>query len=338
VEDIHRLAKQDRPFFLAVGFRKPHLPFNAPARYWRDGQPDTALLPPSWHQPAEGVPSKAFHRSLELRMQYDALPLLGDIDEEGAKQLVRDYHAASRYADAQLGRLITALEDSGVADDTIVVVAGDHGWLLGEQRMWTKHALFETALRTPLIIVDPDRVGGAKVEAVTDLLDLYPTLAQLAGLAVPEGLDGASLSPLLDNPALEQHPEKTVSFSRWLDGESVRDERYRYSAWFDASGQVVAQMLFDLDNDPHELHNVADDADLAPVVARLLGNLRKHRADTPWSAELNSLVERMAFASSSVGPLLMAIMARPGTTLIGVFGFIAVIVAGLLYRRRNRRP
>ena len=269
-------------------------------------------------------------------MQYDALPLLGDVNEAGAMEMIRGYHAATRYVDAQLGLVLNAIESAGIADETIILVAGDHGFLLGEQRMWTKHALFEPALRTPLIVVDPARAGNQTVTAVTDLLDVYPTLAELAGLPTPQ-LDGASLLPLLTTPTLSEHPDKPVSISRWLDGESVRDARYRYSVWFDAEGAVVEQMLFDLEQDPHETRNVAGLAENEQTVARLMTVLEAHRGEGEWSPKLAALVERMAFTSSPWGPLVLAMRARPVMSmLIGAVIVANLLAIWLLYRRQRR--
>ena len=334
-QDLQRLADADAPFFLAVGFRKPHLPFNAPARYWTDDVPDARLLPQSWPNVAASLPDIARHRSLELRMQYDALPLIGDESDEVARELVRSYHAATRYIDALIGQLVAALNASGAADNTVVVVAGDHGFLLGEQRMWTKHALFETALRTPLVIVDPSREGGHKVSAVADLLDLYPTLAQLAGLPAPEALEGHSLLPLLDTPSLPERPEKRHSVSRWLNGESVRDARYRYTAWYDDAGEVVEQMLFDLAQDPKEQRNIASDSDARSVVSQLQGELAARRVGQEWSDELDTLMGQLSFANSTVGSLVLAVVVEPARVAYLLVPIMLLVVGFFMLRRRR---
>ncbi len=337
IKDIQRLAREDQAFFLAVGFRKPHLPFNAPAKYWSDEVADSELLPETWRQVSEHLPSYATHRSLELRMQYNALPLLGEESDATAKELVRAYYAAARYIDAQIGQLTAALNESGVADQTIIVVAGDHGFFLGEQHMWTKHALFETALRTPLIIVDPRREGGHAVNAVVDLLDIFPTLAELANLPVPPHLDGRSLTTLLDAPTLSTHPDKPVSVSRWLNGESVRDAQYRYTAWYDESGNLLNQMMFDLVNDPLETHNIVDLPIADPLVAKLRDELAKRQTNNKWSPELVTLVNRMKFANSQFAPMILAVAAEPIRALYALIPIMLLLVGiVVLWRRRSR--
>ncbi len=335
-KDLARLSNMKQPFFLAVGFRKPHLPFNAPARYWRDDESLVRPLPVTWYRIGEELPDLARHRSLELRMQYDALPLLGRTDDATASHLVRAYHAASRYIDAQVGHLIAALEATGTAGNTVVVVTGDHGFFLGEQRMWTKHALFETALRTPLIVVDPRRVGGQAARAVTDLLDVYPTLADLAGLKVPQTLDGVSLTPLLDDPSLRVLPSKPVSVSRWMNGESVRDQRYRYTVWYDENGREIDRMLFDLAADSDETRNLAADEAYKNVIAELSAQLADRRVGSAWSPKLTPFVERLDFANSRTGALVVAITTAPIIAFYGSLPLVALIVGWLVYRRRRQ--
>ena len=157
----------------------------------------------------------------------------------------------------RLARCWLALAASGAADNTLVMLMGDHGFLLGNQRLWTKHALFEPALRTPLIIVHPQITGGQESLAITDLLDVFPTVVDLAGLEIPAQLDGVTLRPLLDNPGLSEHPNKRGSISRWMNGESLRRQNFRYTRWFDESGRTVDEMLFDLASDPQEQTNLA---------------------------------------------------------------------------------
>ena len=326
--DINRLEKGQQPFFMAVGFRKPHLPFNVPDKYWRESFSD--LLPETWHQPGDEIPRLALHRSLELRLQYDALPLFGDPSDEKAAEIVAGYHAAVRYADAQVGRVLDALDESGVADNTIIVLMGDHGFFLAEQQMWTKHALLEPALRTPLIIAAPGSSQGSSVEAVTDLLDVFPTLTELSGIETPNQLQGASLKPLIDQTATSH---KAISISRWLNGESVRDQSFRYTRWFDADNQTLNEMLFDLIEDPHETQNIVSAH--REVASRLRSQLDSARIDPNWSEPLGAMVTQLGVANSSVGSVLVVAMIYP--LYAGVSGLLLLAVVGLLIRSWWRR-
>ena len=336
VQDLQRLAQSEVPFFLAVGFRKPHLPFNAPAQYWRPvGSPDE-MLPVTWQSPAPAIPDHALHRSPELRGQYDALPFFGDPSDEDAAEIVAAYHAAVRYADAQVGRVLQGLEDSSATANTLVLLLGDHGFLLGEQRMWTKHALFEPALRTPLIISHPSFTSSHEVRSVTDLLDVYPTVVDLAGLKMPAHVEGVSLRPLLVDPTSVE-PEEKQSIARWMNGESVRTASYRYSRWFDESGQTLDEMLFDLEADPLEQSNLAGNSEFSGVIADLGASLSKQRSGPVWSEKLDAQYGRWQLASSAVGGVLLLVLAYPVPVAMSLLLFIGVVVFVFLRFRKRRR-
>lgn len=336
VADLKRLAQSEKRFFLAVGFRKPHLPFNAPAKYWTDNVADIPL-PPTWHRSAGNIPEQAKHSSMELRMQYDALPLLGDPTIEKAQQIIAAYRAATRYADSLIGQVLRALVDNDLEENTIVVVSGDHGFFLGEQRMWTKHALFEPALRTPLIIAAPAYRGGAKVDAISDLLDVFPTLASLAGLPQPNDLDGSSLVPLLENPSLPGRTEKPVSISRWVTGVSVRDARYRYTRWHDKQNETQAEMLFDLEAAPDELENIVAIPEAAVALTRLKAQLAQYDQAPHWSEPLEKTAQLMTFANGRLGAVLVVGMAYPIQTILGIL--LSLFILGMAVRHviRARR-
>jgi iduronate 2-sulfatase len=330
--DIQRLAVNGKPFFLAVGFRKPHLPFTAPAKYWRESAVDH--LPDTWTEPGQDIPDAALHRSLELRMQYDALPLLGDPSDKKAADIVAGYHAAVRYADAQVGKVLRALDESNVANNTIVVLMGDHGFLLAEQRMWTKHALFEPALRTPLIVVAPSVNDGIVVDTVTDLLDVFPTLTDLAGINTPAHLQGSSLKTLINNPA-GANAHKSFSISQWMNGESIRDARYRYTRWFDADNQTLDEMLFDLVEDPNEEQNIVERR--RDVADGLRAKLDSKRDEPIWSDVLDSFVSRLGTANSTLGGLLLVVTIYPMRfAFSALFLAFASITLTILWRRKIR--
>lgn len=336
VADLKRLSQYTAPFFLAVGFRKPHLPFNAPDQYWTDNLADI-VLPLTWHRSTGTIPKEATHRSMELRMQYDAMPIIGDPTIEEAQHIVAGYRAATRFADSQVGHVLRALADTGLDKNTIVVVSGDHGFLLGEQRMWTKHSLFEPALRTPLIIAAPAFAGGAQIKAITDLLDVFPTVVDLAGLPQPDHLDGRSLLPLLKDPTVEFRADKPVSISRWGNGMSVRDPQYRYTRWHDEHNETVSEMLFDLYADPDELENIVARSEAGPVLARLKSQLRKNQQEPYWSDALGRSVKLMALANSGLGSFLIMAVVYPLQVIAAILMTLLLIGMAIRYLLRAQR-
>ncbi|GAB5453596.1 MAG: sulfatase [Halioglobus sp.] len=326
VLDIAKVSRLQQPFFMAVGFRKPHLPFNAPAKYWNNGEAEAAQLPMSWTVPAQNVPAAALHKSIELRMQYGALPLIGEPLDDVARELLAAYYAATRYVDAQVGRVLDALSASGVADNTIVLLTGDHGFFLGEHRMWTKHALFEPALRTPLVLYHPKLEGGKEIGAISDLLDIFPTLVDLAGMEVPPYLQGHSLRPLLEDPTNLSREEKPVSLSRWMNGESLRSPEFRYTRWHNAEDEAVAETLFDLQSDPHELINVVAAPEYADVLEQMRNGLFASRTGPVWSAELGRAQGFWKIMQSDASGIVMILLLYPIVALVAALFVIALIV------------
>lgn len=257
---------KDRPFFLGVGFRRPHLPLNAPQKYWDLYPADTIRLPESARPPA-GVPAAALHNGYELR-SYAGIPKSSAIPEADALNLIRAYRASVSYMDSQLGRVLDALTRLGLDDNTIVVVWGDHGYHLGEQGLWTKMSNFEAATRVPLIVRAPGRSAASRrSSALVELVDLYPTLAELAGLPPPPHLEGASFVPLLAQP---DRPWKSAAFSLYPRsgggrynpatdpmGRSLRTERYRYTEWTAPDGSRAGTELYDLVAETDERTNLA---------------------------------------------------------------------------------
>jgi choline-sulfatase len=268
-EAIRRLQnykKQGQPFFLAVGFIKPHLPFVAPKKYWDLYDPAKIPVPAIDDLPA-GAPEFAGHQSPELHA-YGNIPAGNPIPTGLARELRHGYYAAISYMDAQVGRVLDALEKEGLADNTVIVLWGDHGWQLGEHGLWTKHTNFEIATRAPLIISLPkQKAAGTKSASLVEFVDIYPTLAYACGLKTPAGLDGVSLMPVLANPsasvrkvAMSQFPRGGgAGAGRNLMGYSIRDPQWRMTLWRDnRDGSITATELYDEKNDPAETVNVAD--------------------------------------------------------------------------------
>ena len=242
---------QGRPFFLAVGFFRPHLPFAAPRRYWDLHDPAAFDLDDAG--PTEGAPEAAWPDHRELA-GYRGIPRDERVGPEEARRLRHGYYAAVSYVDAQVGRLLDALDRLGLANDTIVVLWGDHGYSLGEAGHWCKATNFERDTRVPLVIRAPGMPRpGVPSAALVESLDIYPTVAALAGLAAPADLDGLSLAPALADPEAPGRDVAWSQFSRpWkpddptIVGHSLRDATHRYTRWIEPEGgRAVAEELYD---------------------------------------------------------------------------------------------
>ena len=252
---LESLAAGEEPFFLAVGFMKPHLPFVAPQHYW-DRHPAAAVDGPVDGEVPENAPPIAIHKSGELR-SYAGIPGRGPVSDAAARELIRGYRACVSYADANVGRVLDALDASGAADDTIVILTSDHGWNLGEHTLWCKHSCFETSLHVPLLIRAPGvTAGGASSAGLTELLDLYPTLCGLCGLPAPDHLAGADLTPRLRDPSAPGGPHAA---SRYQAGDTLRTDAVRFTEYADlrrGEPAVIGRMLYDHRVDPGETVNV----------------------------------------------------------------------------------
>ncbi|MHC4401755.1 MAG: sulfatase [Planctomycetota bacterium] len=271
--ELRRLGRADRPFFLAVGFYKPHLPFLAPKRYWDLYDRSKVRLPDNYHRP-EKAPDEAIHNWGELRA-YAGVPARGPLPDEMARTLIHGYYACVSYTDAQIGKLLDALERLGLADDTVVVLWGDHGWNLGEHTLWCKHCCFETSMRAPLIVRAPGLAGGVKTDALTEFIDVYPSLCELAGLPLPEHLEGRSFAPLMRNPDL---PWKQAAVGRYHGGDTIRTDRFRFTRYTDGQGALRSRMLYDHRIDPDENVNVAEEPENEKTVRQLTADLSASRS------------------------------------------------------------
>ncbi len=267
---------KDRPFFLAVGFIKPHLPFVAPKKYWDLYDPDEIDPADNPFAPKD-VPSLAMHNFGELRY-YSDIPGKGPINDQMARRLVHGYRACVSYVDAQIGRVLAELDRLKLRDRTIVVLWGDHGWHLGDHGLWCKHSNFENATRVPLIVSAPDaKAPGRKTERLVELVDIYPTLSELAGLPRQKRLEGTSFAPLLDDP---QEPWKPAAFSQYPRGQamgySMRTDRYRFTLWQDRRNakRILGIELYDHVEDPDENVNLAKRPENAELVNRLTKQVR----------------------------------------------------------------
>lgn len=257
LNDLQRLAKMDQPFFLACGFVRPHLPFYAPKKYWDLYDRDNIKPADNRYKPTNAP--LALTGSGEFGSYHDRG--IAYNSTEFHKIARHGYYACVSYADAQVGRLLSALDELGLRENTIVVLWGDHGWNLGEHTYWSKHNLLSTSKRAPLIISAPGHQQNVKTNGLVELLDLYPTLCELAGIPLPEQLEGTSMVPLLKNPGQEG---KKAAYTKWQNGLSVTTPDFSYTEWDNHQ-----RMLFDLRNDPDENLNVAENPDYREIVQKL---------------------------------------------------------------------
>ena len=286
LQALKDFKQSQQPFLLAVGFRKPHLPFCAPQKYWDLYQRNKIPLPASSTHP-DGAPELATRSWGELE-GYTDIPNNGQLSTSKVRELRHGYYACVSYVDALVGRLMKSLEDLSLSENTIVLLWGDHGFHLGEQGLWTKANNYELSTRVPLILSVPGQAKrGIRTNALVELVDVYPTLAAACQLPAPQGVEGINLQPLLKQPA---RPWKQAVFSQYpraregnrhrghgeIMGYAIRTSRYRYVEWRSwQSQQVTARELYDHQNDPHEMRNLASQAghqDTLKTLSQLLAD------------------------------------------------------------------
>ena len=280
-----RRSKDGTPFFITAGFVRPHLPFSAPKKYWDMFDPAKLPMPKIKTFPKD-APPVALKRGGEIAA-YKPVPTSGQVGETLKRELIHGYYASTSYADAQIGKVTAALDRLGLAKNTIIVLWGDHGWHLGDLGIWTKHTNFEQANRIPILIVGP---GVAKPGSVTlqltETVDIFPTLAELAGLPAPKGpqpIDGVSLVPVLKNPQIRVRNHAFHAYPRRKLGRAIRTERYRLVEWkihAQPDGKIEYE-LYDYQSDPHETKNHAGTR--PKVVEKLKAILAKHPKPAPRS-------------------------------------------------------
>ena len=297
---LAQLKQKNKPFFLSVGFVKPHLPFVAPKKYWDMYDRNKLPIAPYQEKVKNGV-DIAYQAASEIRVYSDIPALLEFTDQKDfgitlpldkQKELIHGYHSAVSYTDAQVGILLNTLDSLGLTDNTVIVLWGDHGWHLGDHNLWCKHTNFEQATRAPLIISAPG-FKSSKTSSPTEFVDVFPTLCDLAGVSIPTNLDGKSLVPIMKNPtvkvkqfAVSQYPRSTNAVEKarlgYADGHfmgySIRNERYRLTMWLKNDFRsdkaynkdlVVATELYDYQKDPLEKANVAGAKSYEKVAAQM---------------------------------------------------------------------
>ena len=267
-ETIRRLqAAADRrsangtPFFITAGFVRPHLPFSAPRKYWKLHDPSKLPMPKN-EQPPQNAPAVAVKKGGEIKA-YKPVPEQGRIGEQLKRKLIHGYYASASFVDAQIGKVIRELDRLNLADNTIIVLWGDHGFHLGDLGIWTKHTNYEQANRIPILVVAP---GVTKPNSSTlqlaETVDIYPTLVELAGLPKPTGpqpISGVSLVPVLRDPSKRIRDHAFHAYPRQKLGRAIRTERYRLVEWKNHSRPTnqAEYELYDYQTDPHETRNHA---------------------------------------------------------------------------------
>ncbi len=275
IEKLREIAQDEQPFLLFVGYHKPHTPFNAPAKYWDLYDAETLPMAPSPERP-EGSPDYAWYDSSYVRSFKD-MPESVVLSEEQARTIRHAYFACVSYIDQLVGDLLEALEVTGEADNTVIALFSDHGYQLGDHGMWSKHTNFETSTRIPFILYDPRIDNSGETTARVELIDLYPTLLELAGLSAYAPLEGRSLKPLLkDETAWDDR--NSLAYSQFrrggYHGYSVRSERFRYTEWRNRdTGEVSTIELYDHSIDPHESKNRASEEKYEAHITRMRGYL-----------------------------------------------------------------
>ncbi len=328
VKTLHKLKENGKPFFLGVGFKKPHLPFCAPKKYWDMYERDRMPVAQFQDMASDDV-EYAYHNSLEVKGYSDIPPFESyvdtkHLDENTQRRLLHAYYACISYTDAQIGKVLDALDKEGLADNTVVILYGDHGYHLGDHGLWNKMTNFENATHVPLIVSAPGMKKGVKSESLVEFLDIFPTVCEFTNTAQPQKLDGKSLAPVLKNPkakirdyAMSQYSRTTTEnytistdtdlkgkakeLEKDIHGYAIRDPRYRLVEWtkgfktyqpFD-EGKVIGYQLFDYQKDPEERHNVANDPAYAGVVKKLKKQLREYYAKS-YSSPMSEPIARCA--------------------------------------------
>ncbi|MCK4919663.1 MAG: sulfatase-like hydrolase/transferase [Bacteroidales bacterium] len=274
VRQIASLSVGTDPFFIAVGFKKPHLPFTAPKKYWDLYDRDSISLAP-FQKFAENDLEFVHNPGDEFYNGYDNVPENGEYSADLQREYIHGYYACVSYIDAQIGKLINELKFQGVYDNTIIIMWGDHGFSLGDHTNWGKHTNFEYATRSPLIIKAPGKQQDKVIQSPSELLDIYPTLVDLAGFEIPDTLDGNSLVPILNGTTDHVKAFAISQFKRGgKQGFSLRSDYFQYVEWRN-DDNISHIQLFDFVNDPFQtnnLYNVPDGAELVDTFSIRLNN------------------------------------------------------------------
>ena len=278
IEYLQEFKQSGEPFFLGLGFLKPHLPFNAPKKYWDLYDREEIDLADNPYFP-KNAPDQARFNWGELRAYY-GIPGKGPVNDSIAKTLVHGYHACVSATDALIGAVLDELNRLGLRENTIVMLWGDHGWNLGEHGFWCKHVNFETSLRSTLLISDP-RYSSGKADGIVEFVDLYPTLVELCALPNPtQQLEGVSLAPILKDP---NERVKDFAIAKWMKGVTLVGDRYFYTEWHNNEKSNTGRMLYDHSVDPDENVNISEVPENEAMVNELSTKLNQNLAEDYWA-------------------------------------------------------
>lgn len=305
IAELKKHSESAKPLFLAAGFYRPHLPWAAPKKYWDLYKREDIDLAENQYFPKNAITrndwgdlrhygDKEVNAANSDRGSYDAdsFPVLS---EEKQRELIHGYRACVSFVDAQIGRVLDGLAKLGMADNTVVVLCGDHGWQLGEHKLWSKCSNYEEAIRVPLMVAAPPITKGNKTEALSELVDIYPTLCELTGLTIPEHVEGISMVPLLTKPS---RAWKTAAFNIWGGARSMRTDRYRLIVYSKALpkgniSQLAGQgryEIYDYKTDPAGNVNIAVDPKnkelLDKLIARMNAGWKAARPDKAKTMEV----------------------------------------------------
>ena len=247
INKLKALKNENKSFFMAIGYVSPHLPFIQPKKYWDMYDHDAIKLADNSFQPKNSpdIAIEAQHNSAEMRKNYLDIPENGQLDDSLARNLIHGYYASVTYMDALIGELIKELDDLGLRENTTIVFWSDHGYFLGEHGFWCKHSTFEEAVKIPFIISSPSHIKNKTTTSFTELVDVYPTLCDIANIKAPSYLQGESLIPVLENPSTIL---KTEVYTRYKQGEAVIDKDFSYTEFYEGE-KYLGNMLYDNLND-----------------------------------------------------------------------------------------
>lgn len=291
IDTLRRMAKQDKPFFLALGFFEPHLPWCSPTKYWDLYDPESIPLSPNPEHPENAPNYATFFCNLQKYYLPESSNDLIISDPEVARTMKHAYAASVSFMDANVGKILTELDALGLRDDTVVMLISDHGWHLGDQDHWGKSTNFENSNLAPMIVSAPGFTPGQRTDALVEYVDVFPTLCELADIEVPVYLEGNSVAPLLVDPEREW---KSAAFSQYprgypkadFEGYTIRSDRYRYVQWRELDGSFKSHELYDHENDPIESINVVNEPEYIEAVAEL-----QRKLDAGWKSALPDGIE-----------------------------------------------
>jgi len=288
LQKMKDLKDENKPFFMAVGYVSPHLPFIQPKKYWDLYDHEEVELADNAYQPKNSpfIAMHAQHDSAELRNMYLDIPSEGLLSDEMSRNLVHGYYASVSYMDVLIGDLVQGLDDLGLRDNTTIILWSDHGFFLGEHGFWCKHSTFYEAIKIPFIISSPNYVKNQTTDSFTELVDVYPTLCELAGIEPPNYIQGKSLTPVMKNPSVNLKDE---IYTRYKEGEAVVDKNYSYTEFFRGE-KYLGNMLYDLNKDLKQntdISKLPENAKLVEKYRKKLKAMRTYVNQDPMIAKEN---------------------------------------------------